>query len=136
MQVSIFIYHIGWKHVEFKPAPRLTRYCSRECQKSAWKAGHKLSCGRASGTDQPGSPALSKWVEEWKGALMSWSCWAMDLTNHPRDRLASHMLVLLTVVAIFALICFIASSSASNLALTHRTARSHIERVSAIFSRY
>jgi len=70
---------------------KLTRYCSRECQKSAWKAGHKLSCGRASGTDQPGSPALSKWVEEWKGALMSWSCWAMDLTNHPRDRLASHI---------------------------------------------
>lgn len=87
-----------------KSTQRLARYCSRECQKSAWKAGHKTSCGRVVGADEPSSVALSKWIDEWKGALMSWSCWALDLTNNPRDRLSTHMSVQLLNFRIFDLI--------------------------------
>ena len=34
---------------------------------------------------------ISKWLSYWRGTLFDFALYAMDLANHPRDRMATHM---------------------------------------------
>jgi hypothetical protein len=96
------------------PRHRRVSYCSRDCQKKAWKT-HKNSCAQGfeeSLKDQPEvqkmNSRLSKWIDLWRNSLHSWSVhlmsanlsvyWentrrskmAMNLGAHPPDRLSKY----------------------------------------------
>lgn len=36
---------------------------------------------------------MSKWLACWRGTLFKYGMMAMDLANHPHDRLATHVYV-------------------------------------------
>jgi hypothetical protein len=36
---------------------------------------------------------LSKWLAEWRSCLMTWTTIALDLANHPPDRVMTHWYV-------------------------------------------
>jgi len=77
---------------------RLVRYCSKACQASAWPT-HKIRCNDIRDTiDNPEDASLyaelTHWKNEWSGALRYISLWAFDLVNNPRDRLATHCMMI------------------------------------------
>jgi len=37
---------------------------------------------------------LTKWMNHWRIALTDWSVFALDMANHPRDRLSTHCFVI------------------------------------------
>ncbi|TFK62102.1 hypothetical protein BDN72DRAFT_849035 [Pluteus cervinus] len=68
----------------------LVRYCSRECQKVAWVNGHNKSCKpRAQLTK-----ALGRWMDIWRVVLCHFAGVSLDLSNHPADYNATHMMVI------------------------------------------
>lgn len=88
------------------PKPKLTyhnsraRYCSKACQKDAWKH-HKNMCKSVAETLAEIYPdnvpdykvlnaALNKWMQCWTFALNRWVCAGMNLPNHPPDRASTH----------------------------------------------
>ncbi|KAL1748062.1 hypothetical protein HDZ31DRAFT_79917 [Schizophyllum fasciatum] len=92
---------------------RLVTYCSKECQKSSWKAAHKKTCRpHASLVDENGNtkPApeelsddwiqlqldkqLSKWLDLWRMVFCSYTTICLDLANHPPERVITHCLVI------------------------------------------
>jgi hypothetical protein len=80
--------------------PSMVRYCSKECQKVAWIT-HKNCCSSAlrdslanDSAQAATNTALSKWVNHWRDSLHQWSIWALNMPNHPRDRLSTHWFVL------------------------------------------
>ncbi|KAF7793898.1 hypothetical protein EIP86_005020 [Pleurotus ostreatoroseus] len=75
---------------------RLVKYCSKECQRAAWPA-HKTRCILGSAVtrdmgaaDEEFSTAMSKWMNCWRGTLALFCVPAMDLPNHPPNRLSTH----------------------------------------------
>jgi len=77
---------------------RLVRYCSKSCQRDAWPT-HKTRCNDVRDTiDNPEDAflysELTHWKNEWSGALRYISLWAFDLVNNPRDRLATHCMMI------------------------------------------
>jgi len=81
---------------------KLSRYCSRECQKKAWKT-HKASCNTTANmlanlvNDPEGrslNDTFSRWLNSWKPILYGYALDALDLANHPADRLATHNVVI------------------------------------------
>jgi len=87
---------VGRENLKLCQGCRTVRYCSKVCQRAAWKHGHKKSCQIVT-PDASASHewrAMSKFIDAWKGVLTSWSCWALDLSNHPKDRLQSHIFFL------------------------------------------
>ncbi|KIJ67777.1 hypothetical protein HYDPIDRAFT_107272 [Hydnomerulius pinastri MD-312] len=92
--------NVGRDKVKTCARCRLVRYCSKECQVASWKT-HKLRCStslRDSLAKDPEGNALntqlSKWINNWRDQLHTWALWAMDLTNHPPDRLATHLIAI------------------------------------------
>ncbi|KIP12171.1 hypothetical protein PHLGIDRAFT_21229 [Phlebiopsis gigantea 11061_1 CR5-6] len=91
---------------------RITTYCSKECQRAAWKSRHKEHCVPHSGLQvapdgKLGSPAkgssgddvlqmgrrLNKWLVHWRDVLLDFSFWAHDLANHP-DSAGKHFVLM------------------------------------------
>ncbi|KAF8951913.1 hypothetical protein BDZ97DRAFT_1656283 [Flammula alnicola] len=97
----------------------LVTYCSKECQAISWKASHKQNCkihpSIASPTD-PDKPvskaerpkkstpewvdlemdrALSRWLQLWRSCFRSWTIIALDLANHPPERVMTHCMQLI-----------------------------------------
>ena len=77
---------------------RMVCYCSRTCQKAAWKT-HKKSCAttanlraqmEADEDVRELNNDLSTWLGYWRAHLHMFSLSALDLANHPPDRLATH----------------------------------------------
>ncbi|KAH7916541.1 hypothetical protein BJ138DRAFT_284899 [Hygrophoropsis aurantiaca] len=90
--------NVGRDKVKTCSRCRLVRYCSKECQVASWKT-HKPRCTpRDSYAQDPTShalnTALSRWINNWRDQLHTWSMWAFDLANHPPDRLATHCFVI------------------------------------------
>ncbi|KAI5899839.1 uncharacterized protein SCHCODRAFT_02606279 [Schizophyllum commune H4-8] len=89
---------------------QIIMYCSRDCQKTHWKASHKQNCnphpsvditGRTKPAPEPGSKAyhdlemdlhLQKWIQLWLDALGRFAVMAFDLTNHGPERSTTHCL--------------------------------------------
>jgi len=87
---------VGRKNVKLCVRCRLVRYCSRDCQKKSWPT-HKRFCSSEALDILAQDPALeivhdalSKWIYYWRETLHRWSLWALDLPNHPEDRLSTH----------------------------------------------
>ncbi|TFK62104.1 hypothetical protein BDN72DRAFT_849037 [Pluteus cervinus] len=85
----------------------LVRYCSRECQKTAWTNGHNKSCKpHPQGENQNAKKysddwfnlevdkVLSRWLDVWRSVLCHFAMVSLDLANHPADYNATHMMVL------------------------------------------
>ncbi|TFK69394.1 hypothetical protein BDN72DRAFT_840361 [Pluteus cervinus] len=85
----------------------VARYCSRECQRSAWQEGHKLRCEPHPQMNNPEpeflSPEwaelevdkqLSRWIEIWRPVLYAFGMFALDLPNHPENYNATHMMII------------------------------------------
>jgi len=98
----------------------LVTYCSKECQTISWKSSHKLNCmthpsnGNVSPSNsgEPVSKAerptkfspewielqvdksLSRWLEIWRSSFQTWTAIALDLANHPADRVTTHCMQL------------------------------------------
>ncbi|TFK69396.1 hypothetical protein BDN72DRAFT_767968 [Pluteus cervinus] len=77
---------------------------SRECQRAAWKNGHKEVCKPfpQEASMDPSSPErienfidkqLSRWVDTWKWTLYAFGMLALDLSNHPEDYHMTHTYV-------------------------------------------
>ncbi|KAJ3554561.1 hypothetical protein NM688_g3041 [Phlebia brevispora] len=82
---------------------RLTTYCSKSCQASSWKAGHRTNCtphdSLAHGQPEKWSDewraleldkVLSRWLEEWRTVLRHFAVIALNLPNHGPERVATH----------------------------------------------
>ncbi|KAL4254243.1 MYND-type zinc finger protein samB [Abortiporus biennis] len=81
---------------------QMVRYCSKECQKSAWKT-HKPRCltGAKNQQQMAQNPEahklvtdLEKWLAHWGNTLQVYSILSMDLANSKDDKLATHLMVL------------------------------------------
>ncbi|RDB25158.1 hypothetical protein Hypma_007661 [Hypsizygus marmoreus] len=90
---------VGRKNVKTCGECRNVRYCSKRCQAKAWP-DHKKCCTGDVRQAVAGDPVgtallegLTKWTNDWRDALQSWSLWAMNLHNYPEDRLATHIFV-------------------------------------------
>lgn len=77
----------------------LVSYCSRKCKKAAYKT-HKKSCAASANlrNQMDNDPAieernhdLSEWLSYWRPHLYTMGIYAMDLANHPGNRLATHV---------------------------------------------
>ena len=82
---------------------------SKECQVQSWKASHKYNCvpnatiATLNGTEPEEfskewielevDRQLSKWITEWRSCFMSWTEVALDLANHPPNRVVTHWCV-------------------------------------------
>ncbi|KAK7685180.1 hypothetical protein QCA50_011543 [Cerrena zonata] len=94
-----------------KPSPsvkrcgqcKMVQYCSKTCQKAAWKF-HKKAC--MTGANHQRDVAeneetaelnyeLNKWLKFWRMYIHNLGVQVMDLANHPPDRLATHVWVLI-----------------------------------------
>ncbi|KAJ7922614.1 hypothetical protein B0H13DRAFT_1865633 [Mycena leptocephala] len=77
----------------------MARYCSRECQKKAWK-NHKLTCARAIAREVEKHPDgdmshLSQWINAWREGIQgAWASFAFNLAMYPSDRLSQNCLVI------------------------------------------
>ncbi|TFK62101.1 hypothetical protein BDN72DRAFT_849031 [Pluteus cervinus] len=84
-----------------------TRYCSRECQKTAWANGHKKSCKphpyahkkdlekfSKDWIEVEVDKALSRWLDIWRPVFCQFAMISLDLANHPANRNTTHMMVL------------------------------------------
>ncbi|KAF9643618.1 hypothetical protein BDM02DRAFT_3123174, partial [Thelephora ganbajun] len=80
-------------------------YCSRECQKEAWKTGHKRTCQSHvinKNTMDPGTmenprreKLLSNWLNIWRGLFEGFTMRALDLANHKgEERTKTHCFVM------------------------------------------
>jgi len=90
---SFCIAEVGRKNLMVCSRCRHARYCSKACQKEAWKS-HKSVCKSVSETQATVPPdnlnaVLKKWLEHWTFALNRWACLGVGLTGHP-DRVASN----------------------------------------------
>ncbi|KAF9456986.1 hypothetical protein BDZ94DRAFT_1203510 [Collybia nuda] len=89
----------------------LVTYCSKECQKSSWKASHKWNCQKASYTGSgkmPSKPekfspewmelevekSLSRWIYAWRVYFQGCAQRCLDLANHPPERVMTHCMQL------------------------------------------
>ncbi|KAI0062879.1 hypothetical protein BV25DRAFT_1824917 [Artomyces pyxidatus] len=81
---------------------KLTRYCSKDCQISAWRL-HKSSCNAtarmlANLASHPVQSSLNddltKWLNIWKPLLHKTAPIAFNLTNSPPDCLATQSIVM------------------------------------------
>jgi len=79
---------------------------SKECQTLSWKASHKANCipnptVAALNGAKPEKfstewveleidKLLSKWMAEWRRCFMHWTMLALDLANHPPNRVVTH----------------------------------------------
>ncbi|KDR70495.1 hypothetical protein GALMADRAFT_159931 [Galerina marginata CBS 339.88] len=92
----------------------LVTYCSKECQAKSWKASHKFNCNIHPFNASPSKPgevaskaerpakhspewvereldrSLSRWLELWRSSFCTWTRIALDLANHPVDRVMTH----------------------------------------------
>ncbi|KZV69952.1 hypothetical protein PENSPDRAFT_752992 [Peniophora sp. CONT] len=77
---------------------RMVRYCSRNCQRGAWKT-HKFSCSQnqqlvASLREDPVQESfnslLTRWLTVWKPFLVMHGPIAYDLANSPRNKMQTH----------------------------------------------
>ena len=82
---------------------------SKECQTLSWKASHKINCvpnptvAALNGTKPEKfstewvqlevDKMLSKWMAEWRRCFMEWTMLALDLANHPPNRVVTHWYV-------------------------------------------
>jgi len=97
----------------------LVTYCSKECQTASWKASHKYNCKihpSLASPDDPDKPvskadrpkkftqewidlevdkALSRWLQLWRSCFQTWTCIALDLANHPPERVLTHCMQLI-----------------------------------------
>ncbi|GJE92285.1 zinc finger MYND domain-containing protein [Phanerochaete sordida] len=81
---------------------QFVRYCSHACQKAAWPM-HKHACDMATTFYQDPAEhgmagyidAFNKWLDCWRGTIFAQGIYALDLANHPPDRLATHVVFIL-----------------------------------------
>ncbi|KDQ13153.1 hypothetical protein BOTBODRAFT_33766 [Botryobasidium botryosum FD-172 SS1] len=92
---------------------RLTVYCSKECQAKSWQAGHKNTCQpnllfntpdgtpvpkpakySEEWTEQQVDKALSAWLQQWRPFFCRSAVIALDLPNHPPERVMTHCMTL------------------------------------------
>ncbi|KAH9855077.1 hypothetical protein C2E23DRAFT_816713 [Lenzites betulinus] len=93
---------------------RLVTYCSKECREISWKRSHKKTCklsphlfdadGKPKAeASEFGSPEwvqakvdkeLSKWLEYWRRVFCMYATIALDLANHPPERVVTHCLTI------------------------------------------
>jgi len=82
------------REVEFKllkrcGACKAVTYCSRGCQKKAWKLSHKYNCYPSSlpaGEEallKPHAKIVSAWQNKWKNTLDAFAVLALDLEKNP-----------------------------------------------------
>ncbi|VDC01647.1 unnamed protein product [Peniophora sp. CBMAI 1063] len=80
---------------------RMVRYCSRNCQRGAWKT-HKFSCSQNqqlidSLKDDPVQESfnalLTRWLTVWKPFFVMHGPIAYDMANTPRNRMETHCVV-------------------------------------------
>jgi len=99
---SFCIAEVGRKKLMVCSRCRRARYCSKVCQKEAWKL-HKSTCKSVSEVRATVHPdnlrsyidldaALKRWTEHWKFAINRWACLGVGLAGHV-DRVASHRCV-------------------------------------------
>lgn len=76
----------------------LVKYCSKDCQRAAWKS-HKPRCALRATFDtlkandenaEEEYAAISKWLGCWRNTLYAHAVPAMNLPNSPPNRLATH----------------------------------------------
>ncbi|EJD51396.1 hypothetical protein AURDEDRAFT_37411, partial [Auricularia subglabra TFB-10046 SS5] len=89
---------------------RIVVYCSKECQATSWKAGHKRNCrphpsavlpngeirtnkpkrGTDERFDLDMDMCLSDWITRWRMVFVHFTKIALDLPNHPHNRPVTH----------------------------------------------
>ncbi|EJD51398.1 hypothetical protein AURDEDRAFT_57017 [Auricularia subglabra TFB-10046 SS5] len=94
---------------------RLVTYCSKECQVTSWKSSHKRNCRPhpsvllpngeirkdkpAKGTEERRSldvdMCLSHWMARWRNVFQLSATVALDLPNHPPERVLTHCMFLI-----------------------------------------
>ena len=102
---SLFLYlsHItlsshsrAWKTSPCSPLfCRIARYCSINCQKSAWQSTHRFLCNShaLSGRTEPINDnilAAKSFWDLWRYTLEVWMLFALDYGNMPSDYLTNH----------------------------------------------
>lgn len=76
----------------------MVHYCSKACQKGAWKT-HKPRCANGSKMREQMvenetfamiTKVLDGWLKYWRNSFHTYGLISMDLANHPDGRLATH----------------------------------------------
>ena len=104
--VWVVIASNGVAHLICCPPNLLAPSQSKECQTLSWKASHKANCipnptVAALNGAKPEKfstewveleidKLLSKWMAEWRRCFMHWTMLALDLANHPPNRVVTH----------------------------------------------
>jgi len=95
---SLCLEKVGKVNLKLCSHCRMVRYCSKDCQKAAWPT-HKLRCKtgnaylEALAQDKKTkalNASFTKWLNCWRATIQNVSLSALDLANHPHDRLATH----------------------------------------------
>ncbi|EMD37566.1 hypothetical protein CERSUDRAFT_123486 [Gelatoporia subvermispora B] len=90
--------HVGKNNLRVCGQCKFVRYCSRACQRAAWKT-HKPRCQtgaefRAALAEddeaQAINDAFSAWLNCWRNTINTCTIRAFDLANSPSDKLATH----------------------------------------------
>lgn len=74
---------------------RVSRYCSVECQKTAWQTTHRFICTPhpiTGGMDAINAQVISakSFWDHWRYSLEVWMLFALDYGNSPADYLTRH----------------------------------------------